>query len=503
MLSREMRPLSILLVTGLAAGVILWVTMYYGPGVQPDSVTYLLAASSVSAGKGLLTYNVPMTHFPPFYSIILSAFGLLPGDQIQNARLLQSVLFGLNVVLFGYAIYTASRRNVWAAGIGVVLFAASKSVMVTHMSVLSEGLFIFCMLLSFIFLSGYLKKGKYILLILAGLFVGLTIMTRYAGLALIPAMVLMLLLSPDRPFKSRLTSAVGIVFLAALPLGLWMLRNLFLAGTATNRQLAFHPFGIQHLKSFIYALSQFLFPVELPNVIRVLYVLLFLALVLLLAWFFLRDNQYRPAAHSSLIFVNLLFAACYMIFLVLSISFFDAATPMSHRILLPLYTVLTLAFIALSATQLTGSGQQFVMAIALLLVPVRMVDAVQASLHMYRYGQGYQSSSWIHSESIAYVRSLPEDVRILTNGKDAIVHLTGRFTENLPSQYDSKTLQILDNYEQRMLEVCHDVQNGQAVIAYFSAINRRYLPTSEELEGNCAGLTVIRLMDGVIFSGHD
>jgi hypothetical protein len=51
-----------------------------GVGVTPDSISYIGGARSLLAGDGFsMPGNVPMpiTHFPPFYSLLLAAIGSL------------------------------------------------------------------------------------------------------------------------------------------------------------------------------------------------------------------------------------------------------------------------------------------------------------------------------------------------------------------------------------------------------------------------------------------
>src|SRR5262249_13627309 len=97
-----------------------------------------------------------------------------------------------------------------------------------------------------------------LLLVSSSVAVALAVLTRYAGLALIVSGVLGIFLfdkrAPSRKFR---TAAIFCVISCILIAG-WAIRNLTVAGTATNRSLVFHPIGLREAQQAFGTLSEWL-----------------------------------------------------------------------------------------------------------------------------------------------------------------------------------------------------------------------------------------------------
>jgi hypothetical protein len=72
-------------------------TSSHGVGVRTDSVAYLWGAENLAKGLGLGRLNglgelKPMTHWPPFYPLLLTLFELAGIPALAGARYLGAVL---------------------------------------------------------------------------------------------------------------------------------------------------------------------------------------------------------------------------------------------------------------------------------------------------------------------------------------------------------------------------------------------------------------------------
>src|SRR4030066_167150 len=79
----------------------LWRSTPYGLGLVNDSATYVEGATSLLAGNGYVRVSgggeiKPITHFPPFFSLILAGLGLVGMDLLQGARAPIPPLFGVD-----------------------------------------------------------------------------------------------------------------------------------------------------------------------------------------------------------------------------------------------------------------------------------------------------------------------------------------------------------------------------------------------------------------------
>jgi hypothetical protein len=68
---------------------------------------------------------------------------------------------------------------------------------------------------------------------------------------------------------------------------------------------------------------------------------------------------------------------------------------------------------------------------------------------------------------MAYLRDLPPDVDIYTNEPAAVYLYVGRGAKVLPSRYDSATTQERSGFDEGVLRMQDEINNGLAVMALF------------------------------------
>ncbi|MGA7606782.1 MAG: phospholipid carrier-dependent glycosyltransferase, partial [Anaerolineales bacterium] len=236
-----------------------------GLGLSDDSIAYIAGARSLLAGYGYreawLMSNNPMTHFPPGFSSALAVIGLLGLDPLRGARFLNAILFGLCTEVIGILGWRMTKSLV-SGLVLAALFVLNGSLLQVYTTAMSEPLFIFLSLLAFWMFDLYFERDAHWLwLVLCGIFVGVAYLTRYAGLALLATFLVALFILHDT-WRMRFISA-GIFLASVIPwiLG-WSIRNLLAAGNVTNRELVWHPITAGNFNTTLYAISQFLIPVE-------------------------------------------------------------------------------------------------------------------------------------------------------------------------------------------------------------------------------------------------
>jgi 4-amino-4-deoxy-L-arabinose transferase-like glycosyltransferase len=148
---------SLLLLISLAAGLALWYATPAGLGLTNDSAAYIGGARSLLAGSGysdiwLDSELEAITHYPPLLSLLLSGIGLLGIDPYRGARVLNILLFAASTGLIGLLGYRMTKSQ--NAGIVLaLLFATNAQLLQIHAQVLSEPLFLFLSLASFLTFS--------------------------------------------------------------------------------------------------------------------------------------------------------------------------------------------------------------------------------------------------------------------------------------------------------------------------------------------------------------
>lgn len=488
--------------------LIMWITPY-GSGVSPDSTTYIGGANSLVSGKG---YSI--THYPPLYPFFLAIMSLLKNNYVQAARFLNAILFGLNAGLLAFAVFLTTGRNYFSTTLAAFFFFSSAPLLVVHSWAWSEPLFIAFSLTCIILLSVYITKPKLPFLIASSLSLGYALLTRYIGLAFLPAALIVVFLGEfSRPLSRRLSDTLIYFIFASTPLGFFIMRNMIMAGSATNRHMAFHPVSaFSFFRDSISIVLFFIAPFSLPSGMRPLIFGLF-AIFLLIGVAFWVKRQHITFSdinwHSldiKISIVSLVLSLSYLLFLFISITFFDAATPVDNRLLSPLFVFLILlAFSAIWAASQTLKKPIIwwcFLLLASLSIIIKIPEAIRSAVDIRENGLGYTSRQWQESEGVAYLKSITteDDRSIYSNGSDVVNFLTGKESQAIPIKYSASTREKNQSYDKEIGAMCKEIREGKAFLFYFNTItHRKYLPTEDEIEATC-NLPVLKLFsDGTAF----
>jgi 4-amino-4-deoxy-L-arabinose transferase-like glycosyltransferase len=106
------------------------------------------------------------------------------------------------------------------------------------------------------------ELGRRLAFVLSALCMALALLTRYAGSALIAAAGLVLLLDRSQTGLVRIKQAACMACCALYAMLLWMVRNLLVAGSATNRVLEHHPDRRLRLGPAVETMGGWVFPLQ-------------------------------------------------------------------------------------------------------------------------------------------------------------------------------------------------------------------------------------------------
>ena len=470
-----------LILLALLGMFFLWQSTPYGLGLVNDSAAYVEGAENLLAGKGYVRTSgggelKPITHFPPLFSLLLAAFSLTGLELLPAARLLVTLLFGITILLTGLCVYQISRSLVFAL-LGALLLATSDVFLGAHAMLLSEPLFLALMLGTFLALEKGLERPAWAWLAGAGFLLSLATLTRYAGLSLaLTAGLAILLVRWSRPWKALLALLAGA---APLPLA-WLLYSRLTAGTEAvgNRLVVWHPPALQTLFEAAKNLLTWLAPDDLlaaaPFFGRLLSLFSLLLLPGLLAWLIgwaLRRNG-ATRRTGGLAWALALQVLVYLGFLVVSLTLFDASTPLNERILSPAYLVMLVLFAGGLGwgwswlRQRKTSWRWAIPVAALFFASFSVVDGVAALRQLSSDGLGFAHSGWQESAAIQAVRDLPP-VTLYSNKPTAIYLLTGRSAYITPTPSDAVTGLERVDFEADLAEMQQRVLAGDAVVVLF------------------------------------
>lgn len=459
------------------------ITTPYGIGTSPDSAIYLESAQNLLHGQGLAYHNeagelVPLTHYPPLYPVALAAgsFGIL--EIQQSARLINALALAGLLSVAARFLHAYTNSIPWSA-IGVLAIAASTPVVYSHWMAWSEPLFLFLTVLTLFLLIKAIDGRGYMKLFLAAVAASLAVLTRYAGIALIATGGTFILFFDQRTAREKILRLGAFAAVSASPLLLWLLYNAHRAGTATNRSLAWHPPTLQRLADGATSVGAWFIPGGIGSPWFGVALAALTLLLIVLA---------RPLDNKLRVLLSLcgLFVLVYVAFLITSISFVDAYTPLDRRILAPLNVTWLLAVLLLAKawTERLGSLGSFRWAPLGLLLFALALNLAASGFVVYRSatrGTGFSTRTWSESPIWPYLDALPAGAVLYSNAPEAIYLHTGRTAPYVPRKYEMTSLRPNTEYEEEMQSMARRVEEG-AVVVYFPEVRRHYLPSAQELE---------------------
>jgi hypothetical protein len=479
----------------LAWTQLLWVTAL-GPGVHEDSYRYMETAWAFLHGYGFLSDDKPMTHFAPAYPVLLAAAYLFDGNLVHAARWLHMLLYSINIVLIGVAGYVISERSVIALVVAPLAVMLSGELLVVYSTAASESPFIAFALASFVLLSMHIKAPRWSLLVSAAVCLGVAMALRYVGVTLLPAVVACLWLMDRRPPARRLRECFFLSVVSSLPLAAWIVRNLIVSGMPTDRSLAFHPVGLDHLKLLVSNLCSFYLPIDVSPWLK-LAVLISIAAVISVQLY----RQQSGVAAKTLQSLIVVFCAIYVSFLFVSMSFFDAFTEFEYRILAPVGVFSILLIVSLCLKIATTADRTWVRwlsgAFVLSVLVANAPEQWRVVTDLHRNGYYYSAREWRESETLAFVRSIPQSVTVYSDDPWAIGYLLGRRARMIPVKIYPMSLIPVQDFAQSTRAMCDDVARNGAIIVFLTQ-KRWYLPTTEELQTACGLSITRRLPDGLV-----
>lgn len=484
----------------------------YGIGSSPDSVVYIVGARSLVRGQGFGTPAIdgtvtPITHHAPFYSVLLAAGEFLGIEADQWARFLNGLLFAGSIFMLFLITRGFSQKNA-ATRYALILLTAglfiTSPILVEIFSMAwTEGLFIFLFLTSVYLLGDYLDHLSLRSLVLASLTGSLALLTRYAGVSMALAFALVILLFSRVTVRRRLRDALIFAGLSISPLVFWLLRNSLSAGTATSREFVFHPIGKPQIAQALTTLSSWLqIPAQASNLIKGLSLSI---LLIVLTWLLWRHRNRRLPGTIALLVA---YVPVFWIFLVFSLSFLDANTPLDGRILSTVFVsaLILIGYLILQAVELQGFGRFLSYGLIVLGLSILGLNLVKSAYYLEQAragGIGFASLVWRDSELISHIDRYPREIAIYTNVPEPILLYTDRPVAALPKKMEIGKNQVNPAYQRELDEMMDKLADGQAVVVYFNTLRRSNLTEAAEIEKAAKIQMIGKKADGVIYGIPD
>ena len=434
---------------GVASAAIVLAGKGWEASLTFDSAYYIQAARHLLEGLGLTVWGpdaarVPLSHFPPLYSLVLAA-GMGLGLAAQTASGIVNLVVAAS---FPAMLYLLLRRS--GTGRGACLFATGlitfyPDTMTALLTVSTEGPFLVLLLLLAWLLIVYLQAptpGR-----LAGLaaLAAASSMLRFAGMFTGPAAAGVLLLRRRR--SGRFAGPVLMALASTLPV--FVYGRMVGAGEddLVSLPVSFFAPHLKDLKDLLYTFTSWVLPI-LGDRIAVFTAAGALLLLVLLLWLRVRSAQPSgpilppPGTPRDLSLVGGVFFLVYLLLVAASRFFVHPAVAFNTRILLPAYLMLLLALtphLERVSTRLLLSRRERGLALILgLFLVLQNVSGSAEVLHKSRtVGLRHSHAAWRTSSLLEAARDLPHDRPLLTNTPSLVYFYAGRPSVLLPFPADT------------------------------------------------------------------
>ncbi len=157
----------------------------------------------------------------------------LGADPFATARILNVVSLAALVALTGGIVWWSTRRAA-PAMFAAALVAGAKPLLAVHAMMLSEPLALVLGAAGLWLTLVALDRDRTAIWCAAALALGLAAFVRYAAVAYPVAAVVLV------AFERRWRRAALLATISALPLAIWLVRNVLVAGAPTDRVFAYH-----------------------------------------------------------------------------------------------------------------------------------------------------------------------------------------------------------------------------------------------------------------------
>jgi 4-amino-4-deoxy-L-arabinose transferase-like glycosyltransferase len=418
---------------GVVGCVLILLATRWGAALRDDSYYYIQPAREILAGKSFFLNP----HYPPFLPLLLTVISLFGSDPLDSLRILNAGLFAANIILSGVIVRRITGSAGWGlAAAGLVL--VSPVTAEVHAWGMSEPLYFTLALLSFYGLGRYFDAPSVKWLLLAGVLAGLAFWTRYAGIALLAAGLLTLLINPRLGLARRLAGCAVYGILGSVPVLLYALRNVNLTGQPVNYQgFEWAPLTGKALAEALYTGLLWFMPGRLARGREEAAALVLIAagLALVIAYYFLRRRSFTavlakvrdaPSFFLLLFFMATNFAVLYAAHYAVAYK-----SPFDMRLTSPIHLGMLLALPCLFAWVWQQNGQIVRTAVSLalfLLILLYAPRTIEMTRSFYQVGSGFATRYWRQSETITFIKQHP-DLSIISTAPYGVYFWANRLTD--------------------------------------------------------------------------
>lgn len=418
-----------------AAVLVVIATSKYGIGLEADSVTYIQVAREIRAGQGI---SPAFTLQPPLYPMLLAVGSALTfSDPLDFAVWLHALLFGALVWMSGAMLLRELPHAPMLALLGALGVASARPLLNVAFVAFSELAFIFLTLATLVALTLFLETERARWFGLAMAAAALAWLARYIGVALLVTGALALLWLWRAAWRKKIYYAGAFGLAGGLPLALWALRNVVVAGEPFGARAASRFTLEDNLRVTAQTFANWFAPNEWSWVV-------YGALGLCVGVFIvqmIRGAKNVPLERSRFFYVCALFCAVFVFMLVITATT-TAYNRIGTRLLAPLFVPAWLLFVLILGRmverQVSDARKKLVAALTLALLALFLIFPLQTlwarvERSLTQGAGGFNTTAWRASDTIRHVQTHRASFAplLVSNSPDALYILADVRAQNL------------------------------------------------------------------------
>jgi hypothetical protein len=527
---RDWIPLAVGLgLAAVTAIVIALVVTSDSPGFFPDSSVYLGTARNLLDGRGLTTpFNLqfnpypparalsfhgefPLTVYPPLYPVVLAGIGSLGAGLIDGARVLNALLFGVNVALAGLIVWRITRSTALAI-VSAFGLAITVNVVVNHALVMSEPLMIAIVLGGTLVTPRLLRRPSADAIAAVGACAAAAALARMAGIAFTATVAVAALLWLARPWRDRIRVAALLAAIGLTPLVLWVLVTRLTSDAADVRPLRVHFPSADIYDTFVDTVAGWLFGPDGDHTTNIVLLLVLVVLVAGLGWFVASERLPRGAdaterqrrdESNHLLGVLALFVVSYLVVLYVTATLFDAGIVVEGRLLVPIQVAGALLVVGLVYRAVKRAGSR---AIA---VGAAVVVVLACAWPWRQIAQGYGTTSTIDLLDRGFpkpapsplgeaVAALPPDVPVASTFPASLYSASGHDVVFVPPRFERMAGERNDHFRAQLVELGRLLASRGGYLALYPTAPKEFV-TADEVARIMRLQEVGRFRDGTLY----
>jgi hypothetical protein len=471
----------------------------FGLAISPDSTSYLQVSKSLLNGEGFYSKTGEFVkHWPPIYSILIATTAKLTFTNVITAGF---ILNGITLVvsyIYGFKILKLLKLDlILCYSIPFLMVTSKAFVMIAFM--LSESLFLALELITLFYFIKWQKNSNLKSLISFSLLCSLLLITRYAAAGIIGGFLIFELFFGKKNTLQNLKNCFIIVIISIIGISSWLIYVRLKTDATEVRRIGIHILSFnKFIGLFINTALMF---IKKSFLVVALYLLFTLGIIINLKQIknYSKELKTHFSEHQKHLILFTTLSFVYLIFIMISMSFFDKATPPNRRILSLIFPfILFIIAILFHFLKIIKLNKLVYFGLITLGIGI-LSNSTTIWSNQYKNGQLYSKKEWKNSEIAIYLNKT-NLFNSYSNAPDFLNFKTQTIHYYLPFKI-TRLEKKNTNYNAELKTLKQNLKDSTYIAIYFKSIKRTSTTPKAILKDELKEFPITYFKDGFII-GH-